>query len=80
VRRYELGISERQLQRRTRAAIGYGPKTLARVTRLGRLRALVGEPLARRALGVGYASQAHMNDEVRRLTGLTPVGFLEAAS
>jgi AraC-like DNA-binding protein len=27
----------------------------------------------------GYASQAHMTDEVRRLTGLTPVRFLEDA-
>jgi hypothetical protein len=27
----------------------------------------------------GYASQAHMSDEVRRLTGLTPVRFLEDA-
>ncbi|HEY5333070.1 MAG TPA: helix-turn-helix transcriptional regulator [Solirubrobacterales bacterium] len=72
----DLGISERQLQRRTRAAVGYGPKTLARVARLSRLRAAAG-PLARRALDAGYASQAHMNDEVRRLTGLTPVGFLE---
>jgi AraC-like DNA-binding protein len=25
----------------------------------------------------GYASQAHMTDEVRRLTGVTPVRFLE---
>jgi AraC-like DNA-binding protein len=72
----DLGISERQLQRRTRAAVGYGPKTLARVARLSRLRSAAG-PLARRALDAGYASQAHMNDEVRRLTGLTPVGFLE---
>jgi AraC-like DNA-binding protein len=75
----DLGISERQLQRRTRAAVGYGPKTLGRVARLARLRSAAG-PLARRALDAGYASQAHMNDEVRRLTGLTPVGFLEDAS
>lgn len=72
----DLGISERPLQRRTRAAVGYGPKTLARVARLSRLRSAAG-PLARRALDAGYASQAHMNEEVRRLTGLTPVGFLE---
>jgi methylphosphotriester-DNA--protein-cysteine methyltransferase len=75
----ELGISERQLHRRTLAAVGYGPKMLARVARLRRLVALRGQPLAWRALEAGYASQAHMTDEVRRLTGLTPVRFLEDA-
>jgi AraC-like DNA-binding protein len=32
----ELGISERQLRRRFHAAVGYGPKTLARVLRFRR--------------------------------------------
>jgi AraC-like DNA-binding protein len=73
----ELGVSERQLRRRTTDAIGYGPKTLARVARLRALMALDGEDLAVRAVLAGYASQAHMTDEVRRLTGLTPVRFLE---
>ena len=50
---------------------------LARVARLRRLVAGTDESLAWRALGAGYASQAHMTDEVRRLTGLTPVRFLE---
>jgi AraC-like DNA-binding protein len=36
--------------------------------------------LASRAFEAGYASQAHMNDEVRRLTGATPVRFLEDAA
>jgi methylphosphotriester-DNA--protein-cysteine methyltransferase len=62
------------------AAVGYGPKMLARVARLRRLVALSGDALASRALAVGYASQAHMNDEVRRLTGSTPVRFLEDAA
>jgi methylphosphotriester-DNA--protein-cysteine methyltransferase len=75
----DLGVSERQLHRRMLAAVGYGPKLLARVARLRRLVALAGEPLASRALEAGYASQAHMTDEVRRLTGLTPVRFLEDA-
>ena len=75
----ELGIGERQLHRRTVAAVGYGPKVLARVARLRRLVALVDESLASRALEAGYASQAHMTDEVRRLTGTTPVRFLEDA-
>jgi AraC-like DNA-binding protein len=74
----DLGVSERRLHRRTVAAVGYGPKTLARVIRLRRL---IDQPgsLADRAAGAGYASQAHMSDEVRRLTGLSPVRFLEDA-
>lgn len=75
----ELGVSERQLHRRMLAAVGYGPKVLARVARLRRLVAHVDDSLVSRALAAGYASQAHMNDEVRRLTGTTPVRFLEDA-
>ncbi|MET8043693.1 helix-turn-helix domain-containing protein [Micromonospora sp. NPDC005215] len=74
----ELGVSERQLHRRTVAAVGYGPKMLARVGRLRRFMHLHAPDLAGRALLAGYSSQAHMNDEVRRLTGMTPVRFLEA--
>jgi methylphosphotriester-DNA--protein-cysteine methyltransferase len=76
----ELGVSERQFHRRTLAAVGYGPKLLARVARLRRLVALPDDSLAARALAAGYASQAHMSDEVRRLTGTTPVRFLEDAA
>jgi AraC-like DNA-binding protein len=74
-----LGVSERQLHRRTLTAVGYGPKMLARVARLRRLVGLHDDSLASRALGAGYASQAHMNDEVRRLTDTTPVRFLKDA-
>lgn len=86
----ELGVSERHLHRRTVDAVGYGPKMLGRVARLRRLIGLssgaaglssgVPVPLAQRAAAAGYASQAHMSDEVRRLTGLTPVRFLEDAT
>lgn len=75
----DLGVSERQLRRRTLNAIGYGPKMLARVARLRRLVALAGADLAIRAALAGYASQAHMTEEVRRLTGRTPVRFLKDA-
>jgi methylphosphotriester-DNA--protein-cysteine methyltransferase len=75
----ELGVSERQLHRRTLAAVGYGPKMLARVARLRQLMALADKSLASRALNAGYASQAHMSQEVRRLTGTTPVRFLKDA-
>lgn len=77
---HDLGVSERHLNRRVTAAVGYGPKVLARVARLRRLVAAGGGALADRACAAGYASQAHMTDEVRRLTGLTPVRFLEDAA
>jgi AraC-like DNA-binding protein len=76
----ELGVSERHLHRRTTAAVGYGPKLLARVGRLRRFVTLTEDSLAIRAIEAGYASQAHMSDEVRRLTGATPVRFLEEAT
>ena len=75
----ELGVSERQLHRRVLAAVGYGPKMLARVARLRRLIALEDDSLAGRAFAAGYSSQAHMSDEVRELTGTTAVRFLEDA-
>jgi methylphosphotriester-DNA--protein-cysteine methyltransferase len=59
------------------AAVGYGPKTFARVARLQNLTRLTDPSLASRAFEAGYASQAHMNEEVRRLTGTTPVRFLK---
>jgi AraC-like DNA-binding protein len=72
----ELGLSERQLLRRFDDAVGYGPKVLARVLRLQRLLALGPEEgLAEAALEAGYADQAHMSAEVRKLTGLTPAAL-----
>jgi AraC-like DNA-binding protein len=68
----ELG--ERQLRRTFGAAVGYGPKTFARVMRfrvaLGLVRA--GEPLAGAALAAGYADQAHMTREMTALAGRSP--------
>jgi AraC-like DNA-binding protein len=70
----ELGLSERQLRRRFADAVGYGPKTLARVLRLQRFLTIArsGEDLARLALTAGYSDQAHLTREARRLTGRTP--------
>jgi AraC-like DNA-binding protein len=74
----ELGLSERQLRRRCRAGVGYGPKTLQRVLRLRRfLDGLDGDDdLAALAFDAGYADQAHLTREARRLTGLTPAALL----
>ncbi|MFJ8189596.1 helix-turn-helix domain-containing protein [Streptomyces sp. NPDC096094] len=70
----ELGIGARRLHRRSLAAFGYGPKTLARVLRLQRALALAraGTPLAETAVRSGYADQAHLTRDVRQLAGVSP--------
>ena len=75
----DLGVSARQLQRRFVDEVGYAPKTFARIARLHRLLcvAMSAPDLAAAALASGFASQAHMADDVRALTSLTPVRFLE---
>src|SRR3954452_2682227 len=74
-----LGLSERQLLRRFRRAVGYGPRTLARVARFQRFLALAAaeEPdLARLAADAGYADQPHLTREARRLSGRTPLELI----
>jgi AraC-like DNA-binding protein len=75
----DLGMSERQLRRRVRAGVGYGPKTLQRVLRLRRFLRGRAEDLGRAALDAGYSDQAHLTRECTRLTGLSP-SALRAAS
>lgn len=66
-----VGLSERQLHRRSLDAFGYGPKTLARVLRMRRALRLAGAgiPLAEIAHRAGYADQPHLSREIRALTG-----------
>ncbi|WP_329269448.1 helix-turn-helix transcriptional regulator [Streptomyces sp. NBC_01451] len=73
----ELGLSVRQLHRRSLTAFGYGPKTLARILRLQRALALArkGMPSAETATRAGYADQAHFARDVRELAGM-PLGRL----
>ncbi len=68
----DLGFNERQLRRRFQDSVGYGPKVLQRVLRLRRFLAAERHDLARAALQAGYADQAHLTRECRRLTGLSP--------
>jgi AraC-like DNA-binding protein len=78
----ELAVSERHLLRRLRAAVGYGPKTLARILRFQRLLALAQAGtvnLADLALSAGYADQPHMTGEVTRLAGAPPTAVLGIA-
>ncbi|WP_043685496.1 helix-turn-helix transcriptional regulator [Streptomyces xylophagus] len=73
----ELGLGARQLHRRSLAAFGYGPKTLARVLRLQRALVLArdGVPFAETAARSGYADQAHLARDVKELAGM-PLGEL----
>ncbi|NGN63608.1 helix-turn-helix domain-containing protein [Streptomyces sp. A7024] len=66
------GLGERTLHRRSLAAFGYGPKTLARVLRLNRALDLArgGLPYAEVAAAAGYADQAHLAREVKTLAGV----------
>jgi AraC-like DNA-binding protein len=82
------GLSPRQVLRRFRDWVGYGPKTLQRVLRLQRLLLLAevggdaggnagggtggGAGLAALAAAAGYADQPHMTRDVAELAGLTP--------
>ena len=73
-----IGLSVRQLQRIVLAEVGVGPKTFQRIARLNRFLADAqrGDGLARAAFAAGYADQAHMTREVRRLSGRTPAALL----
>jgi AraC-like DNA-binding protein len=81
-----VGLSDRQLLRRFRAAVGYGPKTLDRVLRfqrfLARGRAVAGgeDSLARLAAELGYADQAHLTRACVDLSGLTPRALAQRAA
>lgn len=78
--RDRLGMSERTLRRKCHAAFGYGPKMLDRILRFQRFlrtsRSDTGAPLAGLAGETGYADQAHLSRETRRLAGLTPGAML----
>jgi AraC-like DNA-binding protein len=70
-----LSMSERTLRRRFEQSFGYGPKTLDRILRYQRfLRLARGsrQPTAIQAAEAGYADQAHLVRECRRMTGSTP--------
>jgi AraC-like DNA-binding protein len=77
----ELAISERQLNRRCCAAVGYGPVLLRRVLRfrrfVSRIDAAPGAAdLACLAAEAGYADQAHLTRESRELAGLPPLALI----
>ena len=74
-----LGVTRQHLARRFSELVGVSPKTFARVVRLRRMieraRAVpAGEAInwSALALNVGYYDQAHLVDEFRELTGISP--------
>ena len=67
----EVGISERQLERAFEIRVGLSPKSFARVARLHAAIRATGS-WAERAAASGFADQAHLGREVKRLSGLTP--------
>ena len=80
----DLDISERQLRRRFARSVGYGPRMLGRVQRLQRVLALheraPAMTLVDLSSAAGYADQAHMTREVRRLSGTSPRQLLASGA
>ncbi len=68
-----VGLSGRQLQRRSVEAFGYGPKLLARILRFQRAARLArsGTPFATVAVDAGFSDQAHLARDVHELAGVT---------
>lgn len=81
-----IGITERSLHRRCVARVGYGPKTLDRVFRFRRFLTAARSPAGRAvgqaglAVASGYADQAHLARECRRLAGVTPSELFKTPS
>ncbi len=73
-------MTERHLQRRCQDAFGYSPATLRSILRLQRFmrlaRAAPQRGLAELAVAAGYADQAHLSRECRRIGSRTPTELL----
>ncbi|GAA5069341.1 helix-turn-helix domain-containing protein [Nocardia callitridis] len=68
-----LSVDARTLHRKSLAAFGYGPKTLARILRVRRAIAAArgGLSFADTAATTGFADQAHLARDVREFAGTT---------
>src|SRR5690606_30535227 len=78
-----VGVGERRLQQLFHAHVGLSPRAFRRLSRMHAcLRALRVRPrpgFAQLAAETGYYDQAHLANEFRALSGLTPNAFLERA-
>ncbi|MDP1829790.1 MAG: helix-turn-helix domain-containing protein [Archangium sp.] len=74
----ELGLSERQLERRFRARVGISPRAFASLRRFERAVALSKHTasLTELALEAGYYDQSHFNRDFRRFAGTSPTHSL----
>jgi AraC-like DNA-binding protein len=75
-----VGLSDRQLRRRSHAAAGYGPKTLQRIFRFQHfVRLLDAAPespdLAEFAALTGYVDQPHLTRDCKAFSGRTPTAL-----
>lgn len=75
----EVGWSSRHLAEEFTSVVGLAPKTVARIMRFERSTALVagGHDLAVVAARSGFADQAHMTREWRRLAGTPPGRWMQ---
>jgi AraC-like DNA-binding protein len=77
----QLGWSRKRIVARFREEVGLPPKTVARLLRFDRARALVERTQrpdwARIAVECGYYDQSHLINEFRAVTGRTPATFFQ---
>lgn len=75
-----IGLSERQFERRFKAAVGLTPKMLARIVRFQRFIALAQEQkiitLTDAAFACGYYDQAHFIRDFKAFAGVNPTNYL----
>lgn len=78
----ELGESERTMRRRMLSDFGYGYATLVRIQRAALARQFLerGTTSSEAAAAAGYADQAHLTREFRKLVGLTPAQFSRSSA
>ena len=75
----ELDVSQRTLQRCLRATLGITPFEVARRIRLQevvRRLSAPGATISTVAIDLGYADQAHLTNEFRAVTSLTPARYI----
>jgi AraC-like DNA-binding protein len=78
-----VGVGERRLQQLFHAHVGLSPRAWGRLARLHACLRALRQPTPSRwaslALDAGYFDQAHLVNEFRALSGLTPGAFLKQA-
>jgi AraC-like DNA-binding protein len=79
-----IGLTQRSLSRRFRAAIGLSPKQYARAARLRRLINYINVTdevdWAEAAVATGFYDQSHLIHEFRDLTGILPTAYTPRAA